>query len=74
MSCLIFPICHATIDLHQMIDSWCLAPGSYHDLRPVPALLEGRQNLGVIGDKAYISSDLDNQVWQNGEHLILALR
>jgi hypothetical protein len=68
------PRCHATIDLDQMIDSWCLAPGSYHDLRPVPALLEGQQNLSVIGDKAYISSDLDNQVWQDGEHLILALR
>lgn len=57
-----------------MIDSWCLAPGSYHDLRPVPALLEGQRNLAAIGDKAYISPDMDSQVWEDGEHLILALR
>jgi len=68
------PRCHATIDLDQMVDSWCLAPGSYHDLRPVPTLLEGQRNLAVIGDKAYISPDLDSQVWEEGEHLILALR
>lgn len=42
--------CHAMIDLGQMIDSWCLAPGSYHDLRPIPTLLEGQQNLAVIGN------------------------
>jgi len=68
------PRCHAIIDLDQMVDNWCLAPGSYHDLRPVPALLEGQQNLAVIGDKAYISPDLDSRVWEDGEHLILALR
>jgi len=68
------PRCHAMIDLDQMVDSWCLAPGSYHDVRPAPALLEGQRNLAVIGDKAYISPDLDSQVWEKGEHLILALR
>jgi hypothetical protein len=68
------PRCHATVYTDQMIDSWCLAPGSYHDLRPVPALLEDQRNLSVIGDKAYISPDVDSQVWQDGEHLILALR
>ena len=68
------PRCHATVYLDQMIDSWCLAPGSYHDLRPVPALLEGQRNLAAIGDKAYISPDLDSAVWEAGEHLILPLR
>lgn len=68
------PRCHATVYLDQMIDSWCLAPGSYHDLRPVPALLEGQRNLAAIGDKAYISPDVDSQVWEDGEHLLLALR
>jgi len=68
------PRCHATIELDQMIDSWCLAPGSYHDLRPVPALLAGQHNLAVIGDKAYVSTDLDDQVWKDGEHLNLSLR
>jgi hypothetical protein len=68
------PRCHATVYLDQMIDSWCLAPGSYHDLRPAPALLEDQHNLAAIGDKAYISPDLDNQVWKDGEHLVLALR
>lgn len=68
------PRCHATIYLDQMIDSWCLAPGSYHDLRLVPALLEGQRNLAASGDKAYVSADVDDQVWEDGEHLILALR
>lgn len=68
------PRCHATIALDQMIDSWCLAPGSYHDLRPVPALLEDQCNLAVIGDKAYVSADLDDQIWEDGEHLNLSLR
>jgi hypothetical protein len=68
------PRCHATVYLDQMIDSWCLAPGSYHDLRPVPALLEGQRSLAAIGDKAYISPDLDSEVWEDSEHLILPLR
>jgi len=68
------PRCHATVYLDQMIDSWCLAPGSYHDLRPVPALLEGQRSLAAIGDKAYISPDLDSEVWEDGEHLIFPLR
>jgi hypothetical protein len=68
------PRCHATVYLDQMIDSWCLAPGSYHDLRPVPALLEGQRSLAAIGDKAYVSPDLDSAVWEDGEHLILPLR
>lgn len=68
------PRCHATIELDQMIDSWCLAPGSYHDLRPVPVLLAGQRNLAVIGDKAYVSADLDDQVWEEGKHLNLSLR
>jgi hypothetical protein len=38
------PRCHATVYLDQMIDSWCLALGSYHDLRPVPALLEDQRH------------------------------
>jgi len=68
------PRCHATVYLDQMIDSWCLAPGSYHDLRPVPALLEGQRSLAAIGDKAYISPDLDSEVWEDSEHLILPSR
>lgn len=34
------PRCHGTVYLDQMIDSWCLAPGYYHDLRPVPDRIE----------------------------------
>lgn len=68
------PRCHATIDLDQMIDSWCLAPASYHDLRPVPSLLAGQQNVATIGDKAYISAELDATLWDDGENLLLALR
>jgi len=52
------PRCHLTTTIDQMIDSWLLAPGSYDDRKPMAALLENRQGLGVIGDKGYVSQDL----------------
>ena len=66
--------CHMTVTLDQMIDSWLLAPGSYDDRKPMIALLEDRHGLGVIGDKGYVSEDLDDRLWEEGEHLMLALK
>lgn len=68
------PRCHITTTLDQMIDNWLLAPGSYDDRKPMAALLENRQRLGVIGDKGYVSQDLADRLWQDGEHLLLALK
>lgn len=66
--------CHITTTVDQMIDTWLLAPGSYEDRKPLVALLEGRQGLGVIGDKGYVSQDLEDRLWEVGEHLLLALK
>ena len=63
-----------TTTLDQMIDTWLLAPGSYEDRKPLLALLEGRQGLSIIGDKGYVSQDLEDRLWQDGEHLLLALK
>ena len=57
-----------------MIDSWLLAPGSYDDRKPMAALLENRQGLGVIGDKGYVSQELADRLWEDGEHLLFALK
>jgi hypothetical protein len=66
--------CHILTTLDQMIDTWLLAPGSYDDRKPMTALLENQQGLGVIGDKGYVSADLEDRLWQEGEHLLLALK
>lgn len=68
------PRCHVTTTLDQMIDTWLLAPGSYDDRKPMAALLENQQGLGVIGDKGYVSQDLADRLWEEGEHLLLALK
>ena len=68
------PRCHVTTTLDQMIDSWLLAPGSYDDRKPMAALLENRQGLGVIGDKGYVSQELADRLWEDGEHLLFALK
>ena len=38
------------------------------------ALLEDRQGLSVIGDKGYVSQDLEDCLWEVSEHLLLALK
>lgn len=66
--------CHVTTTLDQMIDTWLLAPGSYDDRKPMAALLENRQGLGIIGDKGYVSEDLAARLWEDDQHLLLALK
>ena len=66
--------CHITTTLDQMVDTWLLAPGSYEDRKPMAALLENRQELGIIGDKGYVSQDLANRLWEDDHHLLLALK
>lgn len=66
--------CHITTTLDQMIDTWLLAPGSYDDRKPMAALLENRQGLGIIGDKGYVSQELEDRLWEDDRHLLLALK
>ncbi len=66
--------CHMTTTLDHMVDSWLLAPASYEDRKPLLALLEGQHGLALIGDKGYISAEVDEQLWQVDEHLLLALK
>lgn len=66
--------CHMTVMLDQMVDTWLLAPGSYDDRKPMTSLLEERTGLRVIGDKGYVSEDLELRLWEEGEHLLLALK
>ena len=66
--------CHLTTTLDQMVDSWLLAPGSYDDRKPMAALLENRTGLGIIADKGYVGADLADRLWEDGEHLLLALK
>lgn len=66
--------CHLTSTLDQMVDTWLLAPGSYEDRKPLIALLEERQGLHLITDKGYLSEELEERLWDVGEHLLLALR
>lgn len=68
------PRCHVTTTLDQMIDQWLLAPGSFEDRKPMAALLETQHGLVVIGDKGYVSQDLEQRLWDDGQHLLLALK
>lgn len=68
------PRCHMTVMLDQMVDTWLLAPGSYEDRKPLIALLEERQGLGLISDKGYVSAELEERLWETGEHLLLCLK
>jgi hypothetical protein len=53
---------------------WVLAPGSYPDLKVLPALCDGHVGLIYIGDKGYVSEEQEDLVWERGEHLLLPLR
>jgi hypothetical protein len=66
--------CHMTVMLDQMIDTWLLAPGSYDDRKPMVSLLEDRRGLNLIGDKGYVSEELEERLWLEGDHLLLALK
>jgi hypothetical protein len=37
----------------QVVDQWMLAPAAHHDSTTMPALLEGQEELLVLGDGAY---------------------
>ncbi len=65
---------HATVDLDQMLDEWLLAPGSYVDLKVLPALVEDATGLILIGDKAYVDADEEARLWDQHRHQLLPLR
>lgn len=53
------PRLHFSTLLNGLVDHWLLAPGSFHDLKPAPFLLEAYDDTRVIGDKAYNDADLE---------------
>jgi hypothetical protein len=65
---------HATVDYDQMLDEWLLAPGSYSDLKVLPALCDGYHDLIYIGDKGYVDAQTEDRLWERGRHLLLPLR
>lgn len=65
---------HATVDSDQMLDEWLLAPGSYSDLKVLPALCDGYHDLIYIGDKGYVDAKTEDLLWERGQHLLLPLR
>lgn len=65
---------HATVTPDQLVDEWLLAPASYHDIRPVAELLEAEGGLTVIGDNAYTSAPLEEQLWEDAMVLLLPIR
>lgn len=66
--------CHALVMVDQMIDTWLLAPGSYDDRKPMPALLQGRTGFGVIADKGYVGQDFEDFLWEKGQNLMFTLK
>ena len=65
---------HAIVTPEQLIDDWMLAPASIHDTDGVDALLEGRTDLQVIGDKAYNDAELEERLWRKRRIQLLPLR
>jgi len=65
---------HATVDCDQMLDEWVLAPGSYSDLKVLPALCDGYRDLIYIGDKGYVDAKTEDWLWKRGRPLLLPLR
>lgn len=56
----------------QVIDEWMLAPASLHDSTTMPALLEGQDDLLVIGDGAYHTPTLEPVLRNNHNIEVLA--
>lgn len=65
---------HASVCLDQMLDEWVLAPASYADIKVFPALCDGYVDLIFIADKAYVSAEMEERVWERGGHQLLPLR
>lgn len=65
---------HATVTPDQLVDEWLLAPASYHDSRPAPELLYDDCNVTVIGDNAYTSAPLEEQLWEDAMVVLMPIR
>lgn len=65
---------HATVTPDQLIDEWCLAPASVHDIRVAAELLADEAHLAVIGDAAYTSAEFEAALWQDAKLLLWPLR
>ena len=46
----------------------------FYTLFTLAALLENRTGLGIIADKGYVCKELADRLWEDGEHLLMALK
>lgn len=65
---------HTTVNCDQVIDDWMLAPASVHDAKALDALVEGRTDLQITGDKAYNDAELEHRLWHKRRILLMPLR
>ena len=65
---------HATVTTNQLIDDWLLAPAALRDEKVLPALVENRSELVLIGDKGYTDADLEEYLWRTRRIQLLPLR
>ncbi len=56
----------------QVIDEWILAPASFHDSTTLPVLLEGQDDLLIIGDGAYHNPTIEPVLHNNHNIEVLA--
>jgi transposase len=64
---------HLIVNEHGDILSFTLTPGNVDDRKPAPALAK-RLFGKLFGDRGYLSQALFQQLWQQGVHLVTALR
>lgn len=56
----------------QVIDEWMLAPAALHDSTTMPALLEGQEDILIIGDGAYHNPTVEPVLRNNHNIEVLA--
>lgn len=64
---------HLIVNEHGEILSFTLTPGNVDDRKPAPSLAK-RLFGKLFGDRGYLSQALFEQLWQQGVHLVTALR
>jgi Transposase DDE domain len=65
---------HVTVTGEQLIDDWLVAPASVPDPQAMDALVSGRRDLTLIGDKIYNDAALEERLWRKRRILLLPLR
>ncbi|MCB1820792.1 MAG: IS982 family transposase, partial [Candidatus Competibacteraceae bacterium] len=64
---------HLVVNDRGELLAFRITPGNVDDREPVPALTQGLTGK-LIGDRAYISSQLFHILWERGLHLVTKIR